>query len=242
MIDLHMHTSHSDGTDSVEELLKNAENKKLEIISITDHDQIEAYNEIEQKPELRKLFSGKIIIGAELKTYFDKVPIEILAYGFDYKKLKIHKVDNEKMQKEVLEKLKSIAQKERLKYDEKNTYIDETYASIDINETIKRVHEAGGIAFLAHAYEYPFKNTCETVEKILSTTDIDGLECIYPTFSEEQRKVIFDLSKKYNKYCSGGSDYHAKNKPNIEMGYGINKNICIKTDFIENWIEKVKMI
>ena len=48
MIDLHIHTNHSDGTDSVEELLHKAEEKKLEIISITDHDQIGAYIEIEK--------------------------------------------------------------------------------------------------------------------------------------------------------------------------------------------------
>lgn len=29
MIDLHMHTNHSDGTDSVQELLEKAENKNL---------------------------------------------------------------------------------------------------------------------------------------------------------------------------------------------------------------------
>lgn len=29
MVDLHIHTNHSDGTDSVEELLKKAEAKKL---------------------------------------------------------------------------------------------------------------------------------------------------------------------------------------------------------------------
>ena len=43
MIDLHIHTNHSDGTDSVEELLKKAEVKNLEIISITDHDSVGAY-------------------------------------------------------------------------------------------------------------------------------------------------------------------------------------------------------
>ena len=46
MIDLHTHTNHSDGTDSVEELLLNAEKKKLEIISITDHDSVDAYYEL----------------------------------------------------------------------------------------------------------------------------------------------------------------------------------------------------
>ena len=37
MIDLHMHTVHSDGTDTVLELLKLAKNKNLKYISITDH-------------------------------------------------------------------------------------------------------------------------------------------------------------------------------------------------------------
>lgn len=292
MIDLHTHTSHSDGTDSVEELLKNAENQNLEIISITDHDQVGAYYELESNPELRKLFSGKIIIGSELKTYFDEVPVEVLAYGIDYKKIRIHKIDNEKMQKEVLEKAKNIARSLGLKFDEENTYIDikdptkqwaafslgnellkheenkeiiskigeftatsffrvhqsnrespffidETYASIDINETIKRIHEAGGLAFLAHGYEYPFKNSNEIIEKILSTTDIDGAECIYPTFSERQVADIINLCKKHNKFMSGGSDYHAKNKPHISLGTGINNNIKVEYQIIKEWADKV---
>lgn len=295
MIDLHMHTTHSDGTDSVEELLKNAEKKRLEIISITDHDQVGAYYEIEKNPELRKLFSGKIIVGSELKTYFDKVPIEVLAYGIDYKRLRIHHVDNEKMQKEVLEKEKNIARNLGLKFDEENVYIDindptkqwaafslgteilkheenkeiisrigeftatsffrvhqsniespfyidETYASIDINETIKRIHEAGGLAFLAHGFIYPYKNKAKVIEEILSTTNIDGMECIYPLFSEEERKIAFELCKKYNKYMSGGTDYHAKNKPHIELGTGINNNVNVGHEIVKEWVEKISHI
>lgn len=295
MIDLHMHTNHSDGTDSVEELLKNAESKKLELISITDHDQVGAYYEIEQNPNLRSLFSGKIIVGSELKSYFEKVPIEILAYGIDYKKIRIHKIDSKKMQEEVLEKLKNVARSLGLKFDEKNTYIDlndptkqwagftfgtelleheenkeiisrigefnpytffrvhqsntespfyidETYASIDINETVNRIHEAGGLAFLAHGYEYPFKNSNETIEKILSTTNIDGAECIYPTFSEEQRKTIIELCKKHNKFISGGTDYHANNKPTIQLGTGIDNNIKIEYEIVKPWAEKLNKI
>ena len=37
MIDLHIHTIHSDGEDSVENILKQAESLNLEVISITDH-------------------------------------------------------------------------------------------------------------------------------------------------------------------------------------------------------------
>ena len=295
MIDLHMHTNHSDGTDSVQELLKNAENKKLEIISITDHDGVGAYFELETNPELRKLFSGKIIVGSELKSCFDKIPIEILAYGVDYKTLKNDNVDMVEMQNEILERLKSIANSIGLKYDEENTYIDrkdpsrqfagfvlgtellkhdenkgiisriggfipttffrvhqsnkesifyidESNYYMDIQNTIRNIHEAGGLAFLAHCYEYPFKKHEETIEEIFRTTDIDGIEAIYPTFSEEQRKNVINLARKYNKYVSGGTDYHAKNKPYIDLGTGIENNMCIEQSLIKDWVDKVKMI
>lgn len=55
MIDLHLHTNHSDGTDSVKTLLKKAQEKGLDVISITDHDSLGAYFEIENKP---KTFMG----------------------------------------------------------------------------------------------------------------------------------------------------------------------------------------
>lgn len=60
MIDLHVHTNNSDGTDTVEELLKKAEELKLKYISITDHDTCAGYNEL-KKLDVSKIFSGKII-------------------------------------------------------------------------------------------------------------------------------------------------------------------------------------
>lgn len=121
-------------------------------------------------------------------------------------------------------------------------YYDESYASIDINETISRIHEAGGLAFLAHGFIYPFKDKAKTIEEILTTTEIDGMECIYSLFSEEERKIAFELCKKYNKYMSGGTDYHAKNKPDIMLGTGKINNVCIPKEIIEPWINKINTI
>ena len=42
MIDLHIHSNNSDGSDSVEQILKKAEEQRLECISITDHDNCDA--------------------------------------------------------------------------------------------------------------------------------------------------------------------------------------------------------
>lgn len=67
MIDLHMHTKYSDGSDSLCELLTRVENKKLNTISITDHNTALAYEEME-KIDLRKYYTGKIIPGIELNT------------------------------------------------------------------------------------------------------------------------------------------------------------------------------
>ena len=105
MIDLHMHTLHSDGTDTVEELLKNAENHGLEIISITDHDSVASYKELEND-DVRRLYSGKIIVGAELKTHYNGIPIEVLAYGVDYNSLRIHKMNMHDIQVNALAEFK----------------------------------------------------------------------------------------------------------------------------------------
>ena len=81
MIDLHMHTIYSDGDKTVEEVLKMCENKKLEYISITDHDTCKQYNNVALKNN--NIFNGKIIIGSELHAVFQKKNIEILAYNIN---------------------------------------------------------------------------------------------------------------------------------------------------------------
>lgn len=82
MIDLHMHTVYSDGTNTCKEILEIAEKKQLSIISVTDHNNCDAYNDL-LNPEIRKIFSGKIIRGVELNTKVLGIPIEILGYNVD---------------------------------------------------------------------------------------------------------------------------------------------------------------
>lgn len=86
MIDLHMHTHYSDGTENCVTILKKCEEKKLDYISITDHNTVDAYFELENI-DIKNYFSGKIICGVELNTKILNVPIEILGYGIDYNKM-----------------------------------------------------------------------------------------------------------------------------------------------------------
>lgn len=86
MIDLHTHTNYSDGTWNLKKLLEEAEKTKIEVLSITDHDRIDAYKELE-RINANDLFSGRIVTGVEFSTVFDGVTFHLLAYDFDYKKL-----------------------------------------------------------------------------------------------------------------------------------------------------------
>ena len=87
MIDLHIHTTYSDGSESCTSILKKCQEKKLYYISITDHNTALAYEELE-KININDFYSGKIIPGIELNTKVLNIPIEILGYGIDYKKNK----------------------------------------------------------------------------------------------------------------------------------------------------------
>ena len=77
LIDLHTHSTASDGTYSPEELILEAKRKKLKYLSLTDHDTIDGLSLITSIPD------GLIFInGVEISAEFPKT-LHILGYGFD---------------------------------------------------------------------------------------------------------------------------------------------------------------
>ncbi len=122
MIDMHMHTIYSDGDKTVEEVLKMCEERKLEYISITDHDTCKQYDDEALKNN--KMFRGKIIKGSELHAVFQNRNIEILAYNINPTIInewceKYYSEDKLKEQQEICYKrLLEICDKHCLIYDE----------------------------------------------------------------------------------------------------------------------------
>ena len=78
MIDLHLHTTYSDGTKTVKEILKQAEELKLDYISITDHDKCSAYDEL-KNIDIDRYYSGKIIKGIKYKI-LEKIALNEINY------------------------------------------------------------------------------------------------------------------------------------------------------------------
>ena len=288
MIDLHMHTTYSDGDKSVTEILKMCENKKLEYISITDHDTCKQYDDETLKNN--NIFSGKIIIGSELHAVFQKKNIEILAYNINPNIInewceKYYSEEKLRKQQDICrQRLLDICSKHGLVYDESkirkpkkvSEYVErpiyeevmthkENYkilgeftesfgiffrkglanpeSSYFMNhiefrppykEVIDIIHKAGGKAFLAHPFEYRFKDTIEFINDLRKEKEIDGIECFHPSANQEQRNILVDYAKNNDLYMSGGSDYHGTPKPDIEIGVG-RGDLSISKEIL-NWL------
>lgn len=87
MIDLHTHTNNSDGDFTALETIIEAEKNNIEILSITDHNNISAYEDLKKIP-INEYFSGRIVVGTELEFAKDGKLFDMLGYGFDLEKLK----------------------------------------------------------------------------------------------------------------------------------------------------------
>ena len=292
MIDLHIHTNHSDGTDTVKELLKKAQENRLEYISITDHDTCNAYNEL-KKINVHEIFQGNIIPGIEIKCSYMKRTIEILGYKIDTEKMNklmndFYK-DKQRSQLQIkyfnllYEKCKHmgliLTKKEDIKWnpekdwasftiytdlkkykENKNKmpedmwadfsrfnrkycnnpnhilYIDKSNDYPSIEQTINMIKECNGLVFLPHLYIYKWvEDEEEFIGNIIENYKIDGIECYYTEFTDEQTQYLIELCNKRNLYKSGGSDYHGTNKKNIYLGVG-HGNLKIDKKIIKNWI------
>jgi predicted metal-dependent phosphoesterase TrpH len=78
--DLHTHTYHSDGTRAPKEVVDVAHEHRIDILAISDHDNLAAYFEIKEYAESRGV---TLIPAMELSCAYGGADIHILAYAFD---------------------------------------------------------------------------------------------------------------------------------------------------------------
>lgn len=293
MIDLHMHTTYSDGTESCTTVLKKCQEKNLNYISITDHNTALAYKELETL-DVKSLFSGKIVPGIELNTKALNIPIEILGYGIDYQKMnelvkKVYIPATERNKIEVKRLYNKCIQagiildkncldnykpemfasvffhNEITKHEEnKNILSEEAWNSSkifyrqymsdpktplcvemddfvpDFETASNLVRQAGGLVFIPHIFEYK-QNAEPILNYILDNFNIDGIECYYTTFTPEQHDKLIKLCSERNLFISGGSDFHGKIKPDVDIGVGYG-DMQIPDNIIESWLNNIRIL
>lgn len=291
MIDLHIHTNNSDGSDSVIDILKKAQKHELSYMSITDHESVNGHYEL-RNIDVKQYFSGKIIPGVELKNYYKDRVIDILAYNIDidkfneyleknyknkthrmletknlkhlykqakaygltldpieeiewdpdsdwgsvivYNEIKKHPENEAKVPKDLWESFSNF--KKDYVYNRNNMFfLDKKDDYPSPAETVKQVHLAGGVAFLAHVHEYKWvKDKIQYITELVKDSNLDGIECYYSNFTEEQIKELLEYCRKNHLYTSGGTDYHGTKRPSVEIGVG-KGNLRIPDEIIKDW-------
>lgn len=106
---------------------------------------------------------------------------------------------------------------------------------LNSKQCIELIIENNAIPVLAHPTLY--KMTMHQIElaiKELINYGLKGVESIYPLYTNQQESDLKAIAKKYNIKITGGSDFHGANKPNIDLGTGIGKNIFIPYEILND--------
>lgn len=187
-INLHIHTTCSDGKAEAEDILKSAKEQGYELIAITDHNTIEAHKRIQD---------DILMTGVEFDCWCGYVFIHLLAYGID-----IHN--------------KELAQFMAKTKAETEGDLIRLFSTRNVPKLIKAIHNAGGIAVLAHPACY-WAISLENLVKKLISYGLDGIEVYYP-YPRFRKIVKFHSSKDVRKIAdkypqlikTGGTDFHGK--------------------------------
>lgn len=188
-INLHVHSTYSDGGAGVNELIAQAKAKGLRYIAITDHNTLDAY----LKTDILK--EDIVIPAIEFDSWCGSVFLHMIGYGVD--------VHNKELQA-LCAKTKKGTEADIVRIFAFNKHP---------KKLIKAIHNAGGIAVLAHP-ACCFTACLDRLVKKLVKLGLDGIEVYYP-YARHRRIIKFHtvasvekIADKYNLIKTGGTDEH----------------------------------
>ena len=260
-IDLHTHTTRSDGSATPEELIELASAKRARAVAITDHDTVAAIVEVRAAADRCGI---EFVAGIEISAEYSPGTMHILGYCIDEEsRLLADELDQLKLAREtrnprIASRLQSLgldvsyAEVARLAGNEvvgrphfARVMVQKGYASsiqdafdrflkkdaaayvekarLSPAESIALIHNAGGVAVLAHPYQLNL-SSYERVDKLvgeLAQLGLDGVEAVYSRHNAFQRTSYADIATRHGLLVTGGSDYHGSYKPDIDIVTGL---------------------
>jgi len=262
-IDLHTHSTASDGSFTPTELIRYAVTKRLGALALTDHDCVDGLNEAAAEGERLGI---EVIPAVELSADHPEGTMHILGFfidrrheGFCGRLRRLQEARKERNPK-IVQKLQGLGL--NITYDEvvaasgggqvgrphfAKVLVQKGYVSsmqeaferylkrgapgyvekfrFSPQEVIAAIHDAGGVAVLAHPFTL-YKEPSPMLEPllgVLTENGLDGMEVIYSTYSEGQSRYYRELAEKFHLLPSGGSDFHGAHKPGIDLGVGMGR-------------------
>lgn len=280
-IDLHIHTSASDGSFTPNEVLQLAHKLKLGAIAITDHDSVEGVKEA-----LRIGIPGpvKFLTGVEISAkppphYNLSATFHILGYAIDIENSELNQTllllqhARKNRNPKILDHLRQLGMAislEEVKIEARNGQLGRPHIAQvmmkkgfveSINEAFDRflghrkpayvdkfrisckkaitlIKNAGGVPVLAHPYLLNFSND-QTFQKLIvhmKGLGLIGIEVYYPEHSLERTNHYKSIAQHHNLIMTGGTDFHGKLKPELQMGCGMG-NFMVPYSLYEKIME-----
>ena len=223
--DLHIHTLYSDGVFSPEKIVDTAIDVGLQVIALTDHDNILSYqvakDYLKKENKEDKL---EVMQGIEVNTLYKNYEVHILGYFMDVNNsdfqnlLKIQQQARVKQTKEIINLL---AKKEgiRIKFDDIKKQVAEG-GSIGRPHIAKAITNAGGTTSVIEAYAKYIHDDSPVYVQRKTVTPQDAVEIIYdaggvPVIAHPHDLDIAEsLIKELMQYGLRGIEaYHRKHSP-----------------------------
>lgn len=221
-IDLHIHSVHSDGVFTPEEVVDSAIQLGLSTIAITDHDNLGGYYVAKKYIEENNK-NIQIIPGIEINTFHGKHEVHILGYFMDLENVEFLKM-LEKQQKARRNQSKEIAK--RLKKAGLNISYEDIKSSAIESGSIGRPHIAkalvqkGAASSIAEAFSKYINDDSPVYVSRKGVTPFEAVETIYdaggipviahPCDIENSQELIEELMG-YG--LRGVEAYHRKHTP-----------------------------
>lgn len=280
MIDLHVHTTMSDGELTPKEIITLAKKEGIKVIAITDHDTIDGISQAREECIKNGI---EFIPGIELSAIDNGKEVHVLGYYIDEKNIEFNEFCNKSIQKRNERNIKFVDLLNRLNVDismeeiqnstdsrviskihfadcllkrKNTTYFREAFKKYfnkkefkcikgefpSVEECIKNIKKAGGVAVLAHPKILNHnQQVLEEKIKEYKSFGLDGVECYYTGHTNSEMREYCNLANKYDLFVTGGTDYHGPVvSPVVKLGRGLKDNVHI-TDYsiIENMRKNV---
>lgn len=224
--DLHIHTNYSDGVFKPEQIVDAAIEIGLDVIALTDHDNILSWQVAQDYLKTLQKKSLEIIRGVEINTLYNNYEIHILGYfmdveNSDFKNLiKTQQQARVKQTKEIvtlLNKKESI----RISLEDITNQVAQG-GSIGRPHIAKAITSAGGTKSVMEAYAKYINDSSSVYVQRKTVTPHDAVEVIYdaggiPVLAHpHDLDIAENLVKELMHYGLRGIEaYHRKHSPAI---------------------------
>ena len=102
------------------------------------------------------------------------------------------------------------------------------------SDAVKLINDLGGVAFVAHPHLIRLDDsTLRSFLLQLKSCGLCGIEGYYNEYTPEMQDYFQNLARELGLEICGGTDFHAKMKPHIEIGIG-QGNMAIPYEVLDN--------